>query len=81
MTATLAEAIGGYIKDLRQKAKMTQSELAARVGTHRPLVARIEAGQHVPTIETIVLYARALGVEPSRILALADDFGPADPKR
>ena len=49
----------------RRKAGLTQAEVAARMGTKTPAVARLEAGggarQHSPSVATLRKYARAVG--------------------
>jgi transcriptional regulator with XRE-family HTH domain len=50
------------------KAGITQAELARRTGIHRPNIARVEAGRHTPSLETVARLAEALGTSPARIL-------------
>lgn len=64
----VAERIGLRVRALRMERGLTQGQLARRVGTHRPLVSRVEAGRYLPTIETVCEYAEALGVSPSVVL-------------
>ena len=49
----------------RQNAGLTQAEVAARMGTKTPAVARLEAGggsqRHSPSISTLRRYAEAVG--------------------
>ncbi len=49
----------------RQRAGLTQAEVAARMGTRTPAVARLEAGggsqQHSPSVATLRKYAQAVG--------------------
>ena len=51
----------------RQEAGLTQSELAARMGTLAPAVARLErslaTGKHSPSLATLRKYVRACGKE------------------
>jgi transcriptional regulator with XRE-family HTH domain len=51
------------LKQLRDAAKMTQHELAARSGVHRQTIATLEAGERVPSWDTVQALARALGVD------------------
>lgn len=46
----------------RLGAGMTQKELAALLGTTQSAVARLEAGQSMPTVETFCKLADVLGV-------------------
>jgi transcriptional regulator with XRE-family HTH domain len=49
----------------RQRAGLTQAEVAARMGTKTPAVARLEAGggsrRHSPSVATLRKYAEAVG--------------------
>jgi len=49
----------------RDEAGLTQEDVAKRMGTSRPAVARIEAGggsrRHSPSIATLRRYAEAVG--------------------
>ena len=58
--ALLDELLGA-----RQRAGLTQAEVAERMGTKTPAVARLEAGggskRHSPSIATLRKYAAAVG--------------------
>ena len=49
----------------RRRAGLTQAQVAARMGTKTPAVARLEAGggsrRHSPSVATLRKYARAVG--------------------
>jgi ribosome-binding protein aMBF1 (putative translation factor) len=49
----------------RQKAGLTQAQIAERMGTHAPAVARLEralaTGTHSPSIATLRKYVNACG--------------------
>ena len=49
----------------RQQAGLTQAQVAQRMGTQAPAVARLErslaSGKHSPSIATVRKYARACG--------------------
>lgn len=45
----------------RARAGLTQDELAKRMGTTQPVVARIESGRVLPSTRTLERYARATG--------------------
>lgn len=49
----------------RQRAGLTQAEVAARMGTRTPAIARLEAGggsrRHSPSVSTLRKYAQAVG--------------------
>lgn len=46
----------------RVQAGLTQEELARRLGTTQPAVARLESGTRLPTVETLQKLARVLGL-------------------
>jgi len=45
----------------RQDAKLTQAELAKKIGTTQSAIARLEAGRISPSIATLRRYAEATG--------------------
>ena len=45
----------------REKAGLTQSEVAQRMGTTQSVVARIESAQNPPNLKTLERYAEAVG--------------------
>ena len=49
----------------RKKAGLTQAEVAERMGTHPPAVARLESfnRQHSPSLKTLRKYAEAVGCD------------------
>lgn len=52
---------GQIIEDARKKAKITQSELARRIGSDRSYISRVESGQTEPKISTFYRIMNALG--------------------
>lgn len=61
------------IRDARWKAGISQAELARRVGTKQPAVARWESGESQPRFDTLDRLLSACGFELSRELLPADD--------
>jgi transcriptional regulator with XRE-family HTH domain len=67
------EALGPEFDLLRQilkartKAGLSQADVAERMGTHAPAIARLEStlsnGKHSPSVHTLKSYARAVGCE------------------
>jgi len=57
----------------RQRAGMTQAEVAARMHTNQPTVARLESGRQTPTWKTLRRYAEATGSRPEVHLVPTDD--------
>src|SRR2546429_9143767 len=66
--------LGVQIRQLREAAGINQTELARRMGTSQPAVARLEAGGGTPKLDTLEHAAAALGAE------LIVQLIPAKPK-
>lgn len=64
--------VGAKLRLLRARAGLTLAEIARRMGSHRPIVGRLESGLHDPALETIGRYCAALGVDPRVVLAEVD---------
>jgi DNA-binding XRE family transcriptional regulator len=45
----------------RVRAKLTQERLARRMGTSQSAIARIESGNRIPSVRTLLRYAEATG--------------------
>jgi DNA-binding XRE family transcriptional regulator len=65
--------LGARIRELRLAANLTQAELARRTGIHRPNIARVEAGRHTPSLETLARLAAAIGVPTASVLDIGGD--------
>ena len=60
----LADDVGGVVRRLaehRRTSGVSQTEVAARMGTSQSAVARLEAGHGDLRLSTLERYARALG--------------------
>jgi putative transcriptional regulator len=68
--------VGARVRELRLEAELTQQELADRIGSHRPIIGRIERGVHVVTLEVCVRVAAALELDLGTLLACLDE-GPS----
>lgn len=53
---------GQIIEEARKKAKMTQAELAAKIGTNKSYISRVETGRTEPKVSTFYRIAAALGL-------------------
>jgi ribosome-binding protein aMBF1 (putative translation factor) len=47
--------------DARKKARLTQAELASRIGADKSYISRIERGITTPTVATLYKIAAAMG--------------------
>ena len=59
----LARAVATRIVAYRVHHELSQSGLARKLGVSQPLVARLEAGEHEPTLATLRRLSRRLGLE------------------
>jgi ribosome-binding protein aMBF1 (putative translation factor) len=59
--AGIALRLAELFYDTRIAAGLSQTELARRMGTSQPVIARIEGGGSTPTVETLDRLARATG--------------------
>jgi ribosome-binding protein aMBF1 (putative translation factor) len=55
--------LGARIRAERERMGLTQTELAERMGTTQPTIARLEAGGVTPSLNTLQRTADALGLE------------------
>ena len=54
-------ALASAVIDARNRAGLTQQELAKRMGTTQPAVARLESGRVRPSMRTLARLAEATG--------------------
>lgn len=67
--AVIAQSVGRRVRSLRKQKKLTQFQLAARAGSHAPIISRLERGvSNPPTLETLAPVARALGISVRDLL-------------
>lgn len=67
--------LAAAVIDVRSRVGLTQEELARKMGTTQPVVARLESGRSRPSMRTLERLAEATG---SRLLI---SFKPRDTKR
>jgi ribosome-binding protein aMBF1 (putative translation factor) len=59
----LARAVAMRLVAYRAEHGLSQTKLARLLGMKQPAVARLEAGDHVPTLLTLTRLSQALGME------------------
>ena len=61
----LQYGLAEHLKKLREKAQLTQEEVAKRMDTHKPVISRLESvnatTKHLPSLLTLIKYADAIG--------------------
>ncbi|MAM00287.1 MAG: transcriptional regulator [Alteromonadaceae bacterium] len=57
--------------ETRRSAKMTQTDLAKKIGWKQSLIARVESGQRRIDVVDVVHWGRAVGTEPSVLFDIA----------
>ena len=63
-----SEQIGKNIKKARANTELTQAEVARKVGINVNYYARIERGEHVPSLDVLEAIAKVLKIKSSEIL-------------
>jgi transcriptional regulator with XRE-family HTH domain len=71
------ERIARLVIGLRMELGISQDELARRVGTSASAIARLESGQHHPSVETLRRVASAMNRE---LVISFSDVGPSQRK-
>jgi ribosome-binding protein aMBF1 (putative translation factor) len=61
--ASLAHAVAIRVIGYRTAHGLSQTALAHRLGMHQSAVARLEAGDHEPSLATLARLAAKLGIE------------------
>ncbi len=64
----VAERFGGNLRRVRRRQGLSQEQLATRASLHRTEVGRLEGGERVCRIDTLIRLAGALAVPPGELL-------------
>lgn len=59
---------GKRLKALRKGRKMTQEELADKLGLHNSYIGLLERGERIPSLLTLDKIARYFGVKPADLI-------------
>jgi transcriptional regulator with XRE-family HTH domain len=76
----LNKAFGLVVRGLRERARLSQEQLANLAGLHRTYISILERGARSPTLDTIVALARALRRSPHYLVRQAER-APRGPDR
>lgn len=63
---------GELIKEARLRSGLSQQELAQRLSTSQPVIARWESGRRSPTVEALVRAVRACGLDVAMSIGAYD---------
>jgi transcriptional regulator with XRE-family HTH domain len=66
---SVAAAFGEVLRDLRQRAGLSQEALAGAAEVDRTYVSLLERGLRQPTLETLFRLAGALGASPTTMVS------------
>jgi transcriptional regulator with XRE-family HTH domain len=74
-------ALASMLIEARTKAKLSQAELAVRMGTSQSTVARLESGAAKPSLSTLERFAKATGTWVRVSLEPAEQARKRRPRR
>ena len=69
MEKSIADVFGEVLRRHREKKGMTQMDLAAEAGLHLNAVGNLERAERSPTVQTLSLISKALGVPAAELVA------------
>lgn len=72
------EALCEALIEARKAAGLTQADLANRLRCHQSFVARVESGERRVDVVELIVLARALEADASKILGLVEVMTSAD---
>ncbi|WNG28432.1 helix-turn-helix transcriptional regulator [Cystobacter fuscus] len=75
--AKLALHIGAVAREARTRAGFTQEEAAERVGLATEVYGRMERGNMLPSLPTLVRLCRALAIDANPLLGFSSPQPPA----
>lgn len=66
--ARSAESVGRRLREKREQANLTQTQLAEKCRLDQPVISKLERGRHRPRFDTLSKYARGLGMSVAELL-------------
>lgn len=73
---TAAHVFGEVLKELRTCSGKTQEVVALDAGLDRTYISMLERGERQPTLHTLLVLSRTLGVSASEIVAQVESRMP-----
>jgi transcriptional regulator with XRE-family HTH domain len=64
----IQKIFGARVREEREKRKITQAELAKKIGIHQPDLGDIEKGRHAVTLATVERVADVFSLPPAELL-------------
>jgi len=64
----ILQVFGRRLKALRKERKMTQEELADKLGLHNSYIGLLERGERIPSLLTLDKIAKYFGVKPADLI-------------
>lgn len=68
----ITEKFGELLFELRKKKGLSQEAVAKLGGVSRTYIVRLEQKERQPTLTTIFLIAKGLGIKPSKLIAMLE---------
>ena len=69
------ELFGEVLQQFRKEKGLSQEDLGFESGYHRTYISLLERGKKSPSLKTIFQLAKALNVEPSKIMGRIQKMG------
>ena len=66
---SIEKAFGKVLRETRDKAEMSQEELALTAGLDRSFISLLERGLRQPSLTTVFVLAAVLNTDPSKMVA------------
>ena len=70
------KVFSGKIKKLRKLHKLTQEKMSELIDIDVRQIARLEAGESLPSVETLIKIAKVLSVTPNDLLIFENNASP-----
>lgn len=68
------EAFGKVLKDIRNQKGLSQERLALKCNLDRTFISLLERGQRQPSLTSILLISKSLGVPATELVELTMDL-------
>jgi transcriptional regulator with XRE-family HTH domain len=75
----VALKFGQNLRQCRRLVDLSQEELAARASLHRTEIGRLEKGERLPRVDTLIRLAGAMGIPPENLI-VGIYWTPGEPK-